>query len=245
MRRIPETEWMDLPDEADAYAVADFSDVNQAFADRLIELADGLRSPAAAFPRLRAVDLGCGPADIPARLRVARPEWLIVGVDASRPMLDLAKRQFPLPASTESTSSAANTLLFTQADSKALPFASGAFDVVFSNSILHHITDTDRFWREARRVAAPDALFFVRDLARPESESAARAIVEQYAGDESPLLQEEFHRSLLSAYTPDEVRGQLARAGLEGLRVTMASDRHLDIVSPCPAPGVAAPATFA
>ena len=65
-------------------------------------------------------------------------------------------------------------------------------------------------------------------LARPPSEDAARKIVRTYAGGESRLLQEEFHRSLLSAYTPAEVRKQLIEAGLDFLRVEMASDRHLD-----------------
>jgi hypothetical protein len=102
--------------------------------------------------------------------------------------------------------------------------------VVFSNSILHHVTETGAFWAELKRLAAPAAAVLLRDLARPASREEARRIVRQYAGGESALLQEEFYRSLLSAYTADEVRAQLARAGIAALEVETASDRHLDVI---------------
>lgn len=210
MDRIPEPEYMDLPEEAEAYAIADFSDVNQAFADRLSELAaDG--------PAL-ALDLGTGPADIPARVKAARPDWQIVGFDASFAMLQLAQN------------SRAGAIWPVLGDAKRLPFSNAAFDVVFSNSIIHHITDTAPFWSELRRVARPGALVFLRDLARPEDAVAARRVVKTYSGNESMLLQEEFYRSLLAAYTPEELRDQLATAGIRGLLVQMVTDRHLDIV---------------
>lgn len=204
---------MDLAEEAKAYADADFADVNAAFVERLAELA-GPRETAL------ALDLGTGPADIPLRLWRRRPGWKIVAADVSRAMLELARA--PL------TSAGAAVWLVEQ-DSKGAPFKDGAFDVVFSNSILHHISDTGRFWGEVRRVCRPDTLLFLRDLARPDSEEAAWAIVERYSGKESDLLKEEFYRSLLSAYGVEEVRAQLAEAGLGGLRVETVTDRHLDI----------------
>lgn len=211
MKRRPEPEVMDLPEEARAYAQADFADVNAAFVECLTELTVGIDSA-------HALDLGTGPADIAFRVASVRPDWRIVAVDASYAMLKLAQ-----PVNQ-------HNLHLVQADAKALPFKDRCFDVIFSNSILHHITDTGRFWLQVRRVATPGAFVFLRDLARPENESAARAVVEQYSGGESELLKEEFFRSLLAAYTPQEVRPQLASAGLVRLEVKMSSDRHLDIV---------------
>jgi trans-aconitate 2-methyltransferase len=101
--------------------------------------------------------------------------------------------------------------------------------VVFSNSILHHINETDRFWAEVKRLARPRATVFLRDLARPATPEAARGIVRRYAGAESALLQQEFYRSLLSAYTAGEVQAQLGRTGLGHLDVAMATDRHWDV----------------
>ncbi|HUW60909.1 MAG TPA: class I SAM-dependent methyltransferase [Candidatus Bathyarchaeia archaeon] len=215
MERQPEPEAMDLEEEAAAYAAADFADVNEAFVERLVELAGPV-------DRALALDLGTGPGDIPLRLWRRRGGWKIVAGDVSHAMLELAR-------SAIKKAGAADSLWPVEQDAKAAPFKSRAFDVVFSNSILHHITDTGRLWGEVGRVSLPGTLIFLRDLARPRSAQAASEIVRRYAGAESALLQEEYYRSLLSAYTPDEVGAQLACAGLDGLRVEMVTDRHLDV----------------
>jgi SAM-dependent methyltransferase len=74
-------------------------------------------------PQPRLLDVGCGSADIPERIRrsFARP-LLAVGVDIK--LLHL--RQAP-PA-----------VRRVVADVKALPFPSGAFDVVLASHFLHH-----------------------------------------------------------------------------------------------------------
>lgn len=211
LARRAEPEVMDDAQEAAAYAQADFADVNQAFVERLLELV----GPAAS---VTALDLGTGPCDIPVRLRRARPGWRIVAVEASCAMVAFAR-----PAAQRAS------VCLLLADAKRLPCAACAFDVIFSNSILHHLTEVDAFWGEVRRVARPGAFVLLRDLARPASAGVARRIVARYAAHESILLQEEYYRSLLSAYTPAEVRVQLRRNRLGNLRVAMVSDRHLDV----------------
>jgi hypothetical protein len=47
-----------------------------------------------------------------------------------------------------------------------------------------------------------------------------------YSGDEAEILKRDFYNSLLAAYRPDEVRGQLSEAGLDFLEVDVVSDRH-------------------
>ncbi len=215
MLRQPEPELMNDDAEAEAYAQADFAEVNQAFADRLVSLAGLARSA-------RAVDLGTGAADIPIRVVRALPGWHIVAVDAAPTMLRLAR------AAVEQAR-VADRIELVLADAKDTGLAAQSFDVIFSNSILHHVTAADRLWSEVARLARPGALVFLRDLARPDSLEAARAIVSRYAGGESALLQEEYLRSLRSAYTPAEVREQLNRAGLHTLHAAMSSDRHFDI----------------
>jgi len=215
MKRKPEPELMDDAAEARAYAAAGFSEVNQAFVDRLVELA-GER------PSARAVDLGTGPADIPIRLAKARPRWHVVAVDASKAMLDIARRDVL-------RARLGRRIELVLADAKATHLPAHSFDVIFSNSILHHITEAREFWAEVKRLAAPGTTIFLRDLARPETPARARQIVRQYAGNESQLLQDEYYRSLLSAYTVEEVLAQLDAAGVDGLRVEMVTDRHLDV----------------
>jgi SAM-dependent methyltransferase len=43
------------------------------------------------------------------------------------------------------------------------------YDVVFSNSLLHHLDDPQVLWRSVRRWAAPGAPVFIVDLRRPDS----------------------------------------------------------------------------
>ncbi len=216
MKRTPEPEVMSIPEEATAYAAADFNAVNEAFVEKLLLLA-----PTNA--KVRALDLGTGPADIISRVKEKRPDWSVVGLDASLAMLRIAHNGIREKAG------------LVLADAKGMPFPNCCFDVVFSNSILHHISDPSTFWREVKRIAASNALIFFRDLFRPESPQRARDIVEQYSGEESTLLKEEFYRSLLAAYTPQEVESQLNEAGLSFLRVETASDRHLDVIGVMPA----------
>jgi len=214
MDRQSEPEYMDEAEEAAAYARADFGDVNQAFVDRLLELS-GSRTKAT------ALDLGTGPGDVPIRLARQRPAWRIAALDASPAMLEWGHRQADETRTTERVS-------FVLGDAKATGFTADTFDIIFSNSIVHHINDVASLWCELKRVAKRGALVLLRDLARPESPEAARHIVETYAKDESALLQEEFYRSLLSAYTTEEIRAQLNECGLGSLEVTMVSDRHWD-----------------
>jgi ubiquinone/menaquinone biosynthesis C-methylase UbiE len=214
VQRQPEPEAMDLPEEAAAYAAADFSEVNAAFVARLAELTREL-------VKALALDLGTGPGDIPLRLAGVKPKWTIAAADVSLPMLRLARAAL-------GNASITNVPLVC-VDAKGAPLRDGSFDVIFSNSILHHINDTGRLWSEVARLTKPGALILMRDLARPETDEAAAAIVQSYSGAESALLQEEFYRSLLAAYSIDEVRAQLQAAGLGSLEVTMVSDRHMDI----------------
>jgi ubiquinone/menaquinone biosynthesis C-methylase UbiE len=215
MDRKAEPELMEGFDEVDAYVRADFAMVNQAFATRLVELA-GPREHA------KCIDLGAGPADIPIRVARLRPEWTIVAVDGSAPMLDAAARAIR-------AAKLDRAIELVLADAKETKLSPCGFDIVFSNSILHHVSSPYAFWKEVSRLAKPGGLIFIRDLARPESETAARALVEKHAGGETALLKEEFYQSLLSAYTQAEVEAQLKAAGLIALKVTMSSDRHLDV----------------
>jgi hypothetical protein len=56
----------------------------------------------------------------------------------------------------------------------------------------------------------------------------ARAMVAEGAGSEDPILQRDFYNSLLAAFTVDEVRDQVSRAGL-ALTVSLAGVRHMAI----------------
>ena len=68
MQRVVEPEIMDDPDQVAAYAGADFSDVNQSFVARFVELAGGEISG-------HIIDLGCGPGILRSGCAVLCPRF--------------------------------------------------------------------------------------------------------------------------------------------------------------------------
>ena len=202
---------MDGEAEAAAYARADFSDSNQAYVDDVV----------ASFPQRLAqvVDLGCGPGDIALRLSRAAANTRITGVDGSPAMLAIARAALRL-AGLEGRVS------FLEGRIPGVALPAGSFDLVLSKDMLHHLPDPQVLWSEVRRLGRPGAGVCVVDLCRPPTPAAAHAIVERVSRDEHPLLKSDFYNSLCAAFTADEVRAQLAVAGLS-LVVSQLTERHL------------------
>jgi trans-aconitate methyltransferase len=103
------------------------------------------------------------------------------------------------------------------------------FELLVSNSLLHHLHDPAVLWSSLRQLAAPGALVVVRDLRRPADGAALRALVARHGAGAPAVLRRDFAHSLRAAFRPEEVREQLAAAGLERLEVRPWQDRYLDI----------------
>jgi len=212
VKRELEPELMDDEEQAEAYAQADFSDGNSAFVARL-------RS---AFPELTAgdvVDLGCGPADIPIRLVRELPGLRVTAVDGSPAMLELARAAVD-------AADLAQRIILHQGFIPDRRLADHSFQAVLANSLTHHIPSGLEFWREVARLGGSGAAVLVQDLFRPESPDEARAIVERVSPHDPPVIKRDFFNSLCAALTVDEVRADLAAAGLTGIGCEQVSERH-------------------
>jgi ubiquinone/menaquinone biosynthesis C-methylase UbiE len=208
---------MDDPEQARAYALADFSEPHQAFVDSFKQ----------GFPHhrvARVLDLGCGPADITIRFAKAYPECEIVGVDASEAMLAFGRTALAA-AELNSRVRLIQARLPLAFPHTVLP--QWEFDTVISNSLLHHLADPMVLWRTIQVLAAKHAVIFVMDLARPASRPEAEALVETYARAEPAILKHDFLHSLFAAYRLEEIQQQLRQARLEYLRTQLVSDRHV------------------
>ena len=65
---------------------------------------------------------------------------------------------------------------------------------------------------------------------RPDAPAAAQALVDQYAPGEPEVLRRDFYNSLCAAFTPDEIREQLAAdPAFAALTVEPVTDRHMII----------------
>ena len=213
MERVPEPELMLDPDHVTAYAAADFEEPHQ----RFIEL---LRMRLARLPvRGVALDLGCGPGDIAFRFLRAFPEWRVDAVDGSAAMIAAGR------------SAAAAAGLLDRIEFREAHLPDGApprcsYDLLFSNSLLHHLADPAVLWSSLGRWAAPEARVFIMDLMRPASQAEARALVDRYVSGEPAVLRTDFYNSLLAAYRPGEVEVQLRTAALSRVTIEVISDRH-------------------
>lgn len=217
MKRRPEPELMEEAEQALAYAEADFSEPNTLFLKLLADQEPGSLAGA------RALDLGCGPADIVVDFLKAYPEAACDALDGADAMLEHARRKLDtLPGVARRCN-----LLQDRLPSERLPHQ--AYDLVLSNSLLHHLHDPSVLWRTVREAAKPGAIVLVMDLMRPPSATWAESLVATYAADAPEVLRRDFRNSLYAAFEPREVTEQLREAGLSGLEVGVVSDRHLAV----------------
>ena len=216
MNRTPEPELMLEQEQARAYFEANFEEPH----GRFIELF------ARSFPGETAagdvLDLGCGSADISLRFARAYPQARVHGVDGSEAMLRFGKQAVCREELEERVQ-----LIHCTLPTMELPRES--YDVVISNSLLHHLQDPQVLWRTIKQLALPEAPIFVMDLMRPGSQKQAEDLTETYAAGEAEILKRDFYRSLLAAYREDEIQSQLQEAGLNQLSVEVVSDRHMII----------------
>ena len=204
---------MDSEAQTLAYAEADFNEANSLFTDKFAENFSQLPVNG------RMADLGCGPGDIAIRMANAYPGWTVTGLDAGENMLKRARERLDL----ESDSSRVSFRLAYLPDDS---LERRAWDAVISNSLLHHLPDPQVLWASVVQLGAPGAAVQVMDLKRPETETDAQRLVDEYAADAPDILREDFYNSLLAAYTTLEVATQLVNAGLDHLSIDTASDRH-------------------
>jgi len=214
MQRIPEPqELMGDHEQALAYASANFSEANDLFVRLLTLLHPGPIKG-------RALDLGCGPADIPITLLHRHPDLKVDAVDGAQAMLDIAQQR------RDADEQVAPRL---DLQCEMLPSAAlgqARYNLVLSNSLLHHLGDPNDLWLTLKHCARKHATVLIMDLARPNSQLAVDTLVETYAMNEPEVLREDFRNSLHAAYTVEEVRRQLYENGLSDIEISMVSDRH-------------------
>ncbi|MDP8966944.1 MAG: class I SAM-dependent methyltransferase [Cyanobacteriota bacterium] len=210
MQRVTEPEVMDSPQEAVEYDAMDFLEVNTAFAERALELG----SPVGLI-----LDAGTGTARIPILMCQRRPQWQVIGIDLAQSMLDVGGKNV-------ADSGLQQQIKLELVDAKQMPYPEAHFDMVVSNSIIHHLSNPLPFLQELKRVLKPKGAILLRDLIRPDSEETLEDLVERYAGDCNEHQKMLFRDSLYAAFTIDEVTELMQQVALEGVHVYQSSDRH-------------------
>jgi ubiquinone/menaquinone biosynthesis C-methylase UbiE len=221
LNRILEPEVMDSEREAQEYNDMDHSVVNQRFVEELFRFVRDQNAVGAdgEIELGDVLDLGTGTALIPIELCRQDHECRVMAVDLAVSMLELARYNVEAGGMIE-------RITLAQVDAKKMGYDRGAFDVVISNSIIHHIPQPLSCLREMVRVVAEDGLLFIRDLMRPEDTETLEELVVAYTGKESEYSQKLFRDSLHAALSLDEIRELVASLGFEPDSVKATSDRH-------------------
>lgn len=213
MKRQTEPELMDEAEQAKVYAEADFSEPHNQFIEQFKH-----RMPIEVNGFV--LDLGCGPADISIRFAKAFPNCIIHGLDGAQAMLTLGREAIQ-------KADLAHRVELYQGLIQDSDLPLQQYDVVISNSLLHHIHQPQVFWQAVKIYSHANTKVFIMDLMRPETEAVAEDLVQEYAKSEPEILQRDFYHSLKAAFTSDEIRAQLGEADLRHLQIDVISDRHL------------------
>jgi ubiquinone/menaquinone biosynthesis C-methylase UbiE len=232
LERVLEPEVMDTWDEAVDYDAMDFLAVNTAFSEAALALV-----PVPNLPGLTVLDAGTGTARIPVLInqmlsRQQRPLWQITAIDLAANMLKLAAEHVA-KAGLEAE------IQLAQVDAKQLPYPDASFDLVISNSIVHHIPDPLSFLQEVRRVLKPYGGLLFRDLLRPTQDTIVQEWVAQIGPEYNPHQRQLFADSLRAAFTLPEIQTLFRQAGFNvmnpgsesgnldrGVSIYQSSDRH-------------------
>lgn len=210
MQRVLEPEVMDTWEDAIEYDSMDFTEVNMAFAKLAVELGPSTGD---------VLDVGTGTARIPILIWQMRPHWQLTAIDFSKNMLLVGGRNVEAAGLQQQ-------IQLEWVDAKRMPYPDHHFDMVISNSIVHHLPDALPFFREVKRVLKPNGGIFLRDLLRPADEETMDAHVSSIGAEYNEYQKKLFRDSLNASFTLDEVNQLVQAAGLEGVKVYQSSDRH-------------------
>ena len=247
LNRVPEPEVMDDAGDVESYnsgtATRHLDEIDNTFVEHLLRLLPNPQfSPnertettegteriegteKIEFPATSSfhysLDVGTGPGQIPVKILARLPKLHFVGLDRSPNMLTQTRQN-------AETAGVAARLTGLAGDGRSLPFPDHFFDLVISNSVLHHARSPVELLREIFRVAAPGAPILIRDLRRP-----ARPFLEwhlwRHGRHYNGLMRQLFNDSVRAAYTLEELQEFLHRIGAPEARVFRFRTAHIGI----------------
>lgn len=163
---------------------------SEPLSDSFVEVA-GLRAGQ------RALDVGCGPGALTARLVDRLGADAVAGVDPSMPFVEAARARFP-------------GVDLRHGAAESLPFDDGVFDAALAQLVVHFMEDPVAGLREMGRVVRPGGV--------------VASCVWDYAGNQSPLST---FWSVVEEIDPDAVTEAGLAGAHEGHLVELATDAGL------------------
>jgi len=156
---------------------------------------------------LKTLDIGCGGGILAEEF--ARLGCAVTGLDQSEPTLKAARAH---------AAATGLSIDYRHGSADALPFADGAFDIVYCCDVLEHVSQPGRVIAESARVLKPGGVYLYDTINRtPLSKFVNIKLFQDW--EWTSFMPPNLHVYEMFI-KPDELLGMLARAGLEGRHQT-------------------------
>ena len=223
MDRRAEPELMNTKDQVDSYSEADFSEGEIKFVQFIKNYLK--KNDINLTSNDLIVDLGCGPGNISEKLSLEWPNINVIGIDGSKEMIKKAESR------KNSQEKSLSKLIYLCEDIKTLKLNEitdqKKITLLVSNSLIHHITNINEFFKSIISLSTKETLNFHKDLVRPLDEKSAMKLKAECASKYSETLTRDYYASLKASYRADELKYIISEKNLTQLDVIEEDKKYL------------------
>ena len=225
MERIPEPELMEKKEQVISYDEADFSEGEVNLINQINHYL--LRNNISLGENDLIVDLGCGPGNISEKLAIKWPHTEVFGIDGSKEMIMRAEHNKKISANQKKL----KNLNYICSDIKYIKsnnfLPKKKISLLVSNSLIHHITHLEDFFKAITILSSDITVNFHKDLKRPLNEKSALELKAQCSTKYNEILTNDYYASLRASYTFKELKNFTLENDLSSLDVFEDGDKYL------------------
>ncbi len=225
MERIPEPELMEKKEQVISYDEADFSEGEITLINQINHYL--LKKNISLSEKDLIVDLGCGPGNISEKLAIKWPNTEVIGIDGSKEMILRAEHNKEISNNQKKL----KNLRYICADIKDIKSTNfllkKKISLLVSNSLIHHITHLEDFFKIIRSLSSSSTVNFHKDLKRPLDEKCALELKEQCSTKYNEILTNDYYASLRASYTFKELKNFTLDNDLSSLDVFEEGENYL------------------
>ena len=225
MERIPEPELMEKKEQVISYDEADFSEGEFNLINQINHYL--LRNNISLSKNDLIVDLGCGPGNISEKLATKWPNTEVVGIDGSKEMILRAEYNKEISNNQKNL----KNLRYICSDIKDIKSTNfllkKKISLLVSNSLIHHITHLEDFFKTIRSLSSNITVNFHKDLKRQLDDKSALELKAQCSTKYNEILTNDYYASLRASYTFKELKNFTLENDLSSLDVFEDGDKYL------------------
>ena len=225
MERVAEPELMNKKDQVTSYDEADFSEGEDSLINQINYYL--LKNNIILNEKDLIVDLGCGPGNMSEKLALKWPNTKVFGVDGSKEMITKAESKKRNSLDQRKL----NNLHYIYSDIRNLKsnsfYQDKEISLLVSNSLIHHITHLEDFFKVIRRLSSDMTINFHKDLKRPFNEKLALELKKKCSIKYNDILTNDYYASLKASYTYKELKDFILENDLSSLEVFEDRDEYL------------------